>query len=165
MGVASVTGHHLPGAAGSRAVRAVKGLVVLEPEQQSKRWGGGERKKCFSALVSKTQQKQTASSKALLYLWPGSRFPRRWLHRAVTSAGMIKGGTGGGVSLSLKECCSGGFSGYRTPSREGMGPASRQHWGGLGHGAELSPPTLFPAAARLVQRSWALGRESRERWG
>lgn len=130
--MASATGHHLPGAAGSRAVRAVKGLVVLEPEQQSKRRGGGERKKCFSALVSKTQQKQTASSKALLYLWPGSRFPRRWLHRAVTSAGMIKGGTGGGVSLSLKECCSGGFSGYKDPLEGRDGASIQAALGGLG---------------------------------
>lgn len=33
------------------------------------------------------KHKQAASSQALLYLWPGSWFPRRWLRGAVTSLG------------------------------------------------------------------------------
>lgn len=65
--------------------RAVKGLVVLEPEQQPERRGGGEGEQCFRALVSKTRRKQLPPP--LLYLCPGSQFPRRWLRGAVTSAG------------------------------------------------------------------------------
>lgn len=38
-----------------------------------------------------------------------------------------------------------------------MGPASRQHWGGLGHGAELSPPHFVPCSCKTGAKELGSG--------
>lgn len=59
--------------------------------------------------------------------------PKEMAARGCHFAGMIKGGTGGGVRLGLKECFSGGLSGCRTPRGKGRGRHPGRTWR-LGHG-------------------------------